>query len=348
MQKVEKLARKIWYGHNDQGFRRSGGEKFCDMPFAGINGWYTEFPFHQGEWTPVGEYEVYISYPKWDYDGQIMVRKPKQKHSSLGETSDGSSSALCGGSTMELEKAISGNEGQSMADEITEVTKAFDYSTLDETLRILLQTKADAIRVRLQRQAEDIIATGQDLIEIKEKLQHGQFLDWLRAEFNLNLRTAQRFMQVATRFGGIKSDSVSFLPASVLYELASPSTSDEIVEDVLTGLIPANAKSIKKAKEDQQKGKRKKKKHQLIDSSLSLLLPGAGGEQWRQRLLDTCRALTDDAEELLKILSEEDLDETQQRVMLVALLEIVQNHHSLLYIVSLLEGAFKQKLYPLI
>jgi hypothetical protein len=77
MQEVEKLARKIWYGHNDQGFRRSGEKKFCDMPFAGINGWYTEFPFRQWEWTPVGQYEVLISYPKWDYLGQIMVRKPK-------------------------------------------------------------------------------------------------------------------------------------------------------------------------------------------------------------------------------------------------------------------------------
>jgi hypothetical protein len=229
-----------------------------------------------------------------------------------------------------------------MADERTEVTKAFDYSTLEETKRVQLQTKADAIRMRMSRTADDIIAIGQDLIEVKQNLEHGQFIDWLEAEFEMNLRTAQRFMQVASRFS--ENDNVSYLPASVLYELASPSTSDDIIEEVLTGLIPANTKSIKKAKEDKQKKQKQKKKHPTEPPPL--LLPGAGGEQWRQRVLEACRTLTDGADDLVECLSEVDLDETQQRAMLVASLEIVQNHQSLLHIVYLLEGAFSP-VYPL-
>lgn len=226
-----------------------------------------------------------------------------------------------------------------MADERTEVMKAFDYSTLEEAKRVQLQTKADAIRMRMSRTADDIIAIGQDLIEVKQNLEHGQFIDWLEAEFEMNLRTAQRFMQVADRFG--ESDNMSYLPASVLYELASPSTSDDIIEEVLTGLIPAHTKSIKKAKEDKQK---KQKKHPMEPPPL--LLPGAGGEQWRQRVLEACRTLTDGADDLVECLSELDLDGTQQRAMLIASLEIVQNHQSLLHIVYLLEDAFSP-VYPL-
>lgn len=75
------------------------------------------------------------------------------------------------------------------------------------------------------------------LREIKgEWLEHGQFLEWLGLEFDMSDRMARRFMLVAEKFG--KMDILSNLPISVLYELASPSMPEEVVQGVIDGDIP--------------------------------------------------------------------------------------------------------------
>jgi len=40
------------------------------------------------------------------------------------------------------------------------------------------------IKSLIERIAQDVIDIGQKLIEAKEQLEHGQFGDWLRTEFN--------------------------------------------------------------------------------------------------------------------------------------------------------------------
>jgi DUF3102 family protein len=232
-----------------------------------------------------------------------------------------------------------------MADEQGEdakVTKAFDYSVLEESKRVLVQTETSTIKMGLKRTAEGIVTVGQSLMRVKSVLEHGEFQEWLRAEFDLSYPTAVRFMQVGERFGS-KNINLIGLPPSVLYELAAPSTTDEVVEKVLSGEISADLKSIREAKEaKRQPQKRKRKKRPGVDFP-QLLLPGARGEQWRQKVLESCRTLVDDAEELLGYFSEMDLDEAQQEAILAASLEIVQGHEGLLHIARLVEEAFKPK-----
>lgn len=140
-------------------------------------------------------------------------------------------------------------------DERTEQNSApleepFDYNTLDETIRIRVQTNEEAIRASIKRTAEEIIDMGQRLIQVKQDLGHGLFLKWLKTQFDMSESLATKFMQVAHRFGDeIKSVKITNLPATVLYSLAAPSTPDEVVQRVLTGEIPANAQAIKEAKE---------------------------------------------------------------------------------------------------
>ncbi len=142
-----------------------------------------------------------------------------------------------------------------MVDENNELQPPFDYTALEESKRIHVQIKTEAIKVRMKRTAEDIIAIGQDLLEVKRELGHGLFQSWLKAEFDMSESAATKFMQVAARFGEdeIKSVKITNLPATVLYFLAAPSTPDEIVARVLSGEIPADAKAIKEAKEAQRK-----------------------------------------------------------------------------------------------
>ena len=106
--------------------------------------------------------------------------------------------------------------------------KTFDQSQLPEDVQALLQGAAERIRVRLKRTAEDIIEIGHDLLLVKDRLEHGQFGVWLKAEFEFSDQTARRFMQVAERFG--KSNNLLDFKPAILYALSAPSTSEEVRE----------------------------------------------------------------------------------------------------------------------
>jgi hypothetical protein len=123
---------------------------------------------------------------------------------------------------------------------------SFDYSALPTKEATELYTAAGRIRERLARSASDIVAIGFEFLVVKERLPHGAFAAWLGAEFGLNIRTAQRFMGVARRFGG-NSDIMSQFPATVVYLLAAPSTPDEVIEGVLAGAVDPTPTAIQKA-----------------------------------------------------------------------------------------------------
>jgi hypothetical protein len=82
----------------------------------------------------------------------------------------------------------------------------------------------------------------------KVRLPHGQFTDWLNAEFDMSERTAENYMSVARKFAS-KSELISDLPPSLLYKLAAPSTPETIVtkviEDIKAG-HPIDARGVMK------------------------------------------------------------------------------------------------------
>lgn len=112
--------------------------------------------------------------------------------------------------------------------------KGFDYTGLDIETSQFVQQQTGEIRVLMKRTAQGIVEIGQKLIEVKERLGHGSFLDWLEAEFGWNRRTAHRFMSVAEQFGG-KCDKLSHLnlAPSALYILAAPSTPKAVRDEAL-------------------------------------------------------------------------------------------------------------------
>lgn len=128
------------------------------------------------------------------------------------------------------------------------VSIPFDYQALDEKTRQFVQQKADETHGLLKRTAEHIVHIGQNLKAVKEKLPHGQFLPWLEKEFEMSRWTAQHFIRVAEKLED-KWRNFHHLPVSVLYELAAPSTSDGILEQVQSGQIAPTIEAIKAAKE---------------------------------------------------------------------------------------------------
>ncbi len=80
---------------------------------------------------------------------------------------------------------------------MSDIIIPFTYSDLPAPLAAEVQAVTARIKDRLTRQVADIIETGRDLIEVKEKLEHGQFERWLDSEFGMTVRTAQRFMRAS-------------------------------------------------------------------------------------------------------------------------------------------------------
>ncbi len=112
-------------------------------------------------------------------------------------------------------------------------TISFDYSSFNEETVLFVQSRAVEIKKLGRRATEDIISIGNYLIEVKDKLGHGYFRDWLRSEFGWkSIRTAGRFMNVAKRFKSVNLSHLEILP-SALYELSSRSFPEEAMNEAL-------------------------------------------------------------------------------------------------------------------
>lgn len=94
-----------------------------------------------------------------------------------------------------------------------------------------MQQRTTEIKGLMRRAAQDIIEIGQKLIEVKARLGHGHFGDWLRAEFEWHQNTATNFMRVAEKFTNFVN--VDQIAPSALYLLAAPSTPNSARDEAL-------------------------------------------------------------------------------------------------------------------
>jgi len=104
----------------------------------------------------------------------------------------------------------------------------FDYNQLTEEHREAVQQSAAAIKRTMKRTASDI---GAALESAKSHLDHGQWMEWLRVEFNWTERTAENAMNAARLIA--KNENFSILSDSVQYMIGAPSTPEPAQKQVL-------------------------------------------------------------------------------------------------------------------
>ena len=155
---------------------------------------------------------------------------------------------------------------------MNEIIVPFTYTDLPAPVAAEVEAVTSRIKDRLVRQVEDIIETGRDLLEVKAKLEHGQFESWLTQEFNMTDRTARRFMQAATWAEG-KTDMVSDLTPTSIYLLSAKSTPEGVHEQVVERLekgLPAEPKYVRhvvlEAKLREREAKNRKGKRKARDA----------------------------------------------------------------------------------
>lgn len=103
----------------------------------------------------------------------------------------------------------------------------FDYSALDAATRSFVQERAERIHNLARMTATGIVQIGQYLTEVKERLAHGQFRQWIEGEFGWSRQSAVAFMQVYQRF---KCQNFGHLQIdiSALYRIAAPKTPEPV------------------------------------------------------------------------------------------------------------------------
>ena len=110
------------------------------------------------------------------------------------------------------------------------VQLGFDYESLAPEVRTDVRESARRIHELERRTSESIIEIGQQLIRVKQRLPHGEFLPWLNSEFGWSQATAYNFIKVASVFGESKVTNFGSFQPSALYALASNNVPDEIRE----------------------------------------------------------------------------------------------------------------------
>lgn len=142
------------------------------------------------------------------------------------------------------------------------VVLGFDYSPLEAKVAEKVRSSAEAIRQQVRNTLENAIKIGQELLNVKEALPHGQFLPWLRAEFQWAERTAYNFISVAERF---KLATIANLPIdpTAAYLLAGPSAPDAARQTAIERAEAGEHVTMSVAKEivatTKKKGKKKVK-----------------------------------------------------------------------------------------
>lgn len=126
-------------------------------------------------------------------------------------------------------------------------TLAWNYEQLGSNAASAIEHTV-AIKKSERRASEAIIEAGQHLIAMKGMLNHGQWGDWLAAEFGMSHQTAFRMMQVAEHFGS-KSNNLLNLKPSVLYMLAADNVPEPAREAVLNTAAAGVQVTVADAKE---------------------------------------------------------------------------------------------------
>jgi hypothetical protein len=76
------------------------------------------------------------------------------------------------------------------------------------------------------------VQIGQYLTEVKEKLGHGNFLQWIEKAFGWKERSAEAFMQVYRQFKSANFANLR-IDISSLYLIAAPSTPEPVRQQVI-------------------------------------------------------------------------------------------------------------------
>lgn len=128
---------------------------------------------------------------------------------------------------------------------------------MQELTEFNIERTTTEILILKDQTAQNIIEIGKRLIEVKENLEHGQFLNWLESKVEFSRYTANRFMKIATEFSNVSAvqhlgSKKLFLLAGLDEEDRQEVTKENKVEDMTTRELEQVVKEKKEIKKQLQ------------------------------------------------------------------------------------------------
>ena len=173
-----------------------------------------------------------------------------------------------------------------------------DEITTPDNLKREIDDARDRIKSRMAVQA--IIEIGRDPVDVKQKLDHGDFQHWVQSELGISPRAAQNYMNTANHLGG-KSEIISHLPPTAVHALAAPLTPVNVRERLLEHAEKGDFTTEKMVKEHREQEAPNKlnsvsEKDTAEPSSTTVVTPdpktdGAGHPSAQDGLRDACEAV---------------------------------------------------------
>ena len=108
----------------------------------------------------------------------------------------------------------------------------FDYEALDAETRAFVSERVERIHNLARMTAAGIVQIGQYLSEVKARLKHGQFLEWIEREFAWGDDSARNFVRVFEMFKNRNFRDLE-IDVSALYLIAAPSTPEPVRAEAL-------------------------------------------------------------------------------------------------------------------
>ncbi|RXH01628.1 hypothetical protein [Bradyrhizobium vignae] len=129
----------------------------------------------------------------------------------------------------------------------------YDYTKIPAEHREEVRRLTMQIRASIRSSIDCGIDAGKALIEVKSKLQKGEFLTYCKEAYTESLRTLQNYMNVARLSDCYGPEAVSKVPSSIAYKLGAKGVAPELVEAILAeiaaGDIPTFAIVVERINE---------------------------------------------------------------------------------------------------
>jgi hypothetical protein len=109
----------------------------------------------------------------------------------------------------------------------------FRYSDVPSADRNQCEEAVESILGYQRRMASDVVAIGCLLLDVKEKLEHGQFTAWIKHYFGWAQQTASNMMRAGETFGKVPNFGDLTIDTSAVYLLASMTCPDDLREEIL-------------------------------------------------------------------------------------------------------------------
>jgi hypothetical protein len=113
----------------------------------------------------------------------------------------------------------------------------FDYGQYEPELADELRQAAERIRSRGQDQIAAIVDIGNELIQVKNMVGHGNWGPWLKSEFAMSVATADRYMRVAAFIADKRTQgkfvTVTNLTPGLLFQMSAKSAPPLLVHEAV-------------------------------------------------------------------------------------------------------------------